>query len=170
MLASFLFFSIVSQHCYRLFPSVHKLLHSLSIQIFGLMSQPVAHNTFGFMVTVTLLRPSSDKLADLYTFFGRNMWRHKQLTFSNEFQLVCTIQQKKKDNWSLFNPGACFLVANLCWSPKLSSSSLYSGKQIRSMWKRSRTKTKWNRLASICIRSSYTEKLTLFIEWPSYKQ
>ena len=49
-----LFFNVFSQHCHTLFPFVHKLPYSLGIKIFGLLSQPVAHNTFDFIVTFKL--------------------------------------------------------------------------------------------------------------------
>ena len=48
------FFNVVPQHCHTFIPSVHKLPHSLRRNIFRLMSQPVAHNTFDLIITLTL--------------------------------------------------------------------------------------------------------------------
>ena len=112
MVTSFLFFNAVSQHCHTLFPSVHKLPYSLSIKIFGLMSQPVAHSRSRPSFILNTAPSSFKQVSPLVHILSAeacdtiNSW-HSPMNFN----WFAPLGNQKFDNWPLFNPGACFLVA-----------------------------------------------------------
>ena len=98
-------------HCH---PSVRMNESILSFDWYDHLRRLYFHRISGLSSSSTLLCVSLNKLSHLSTFFYWNMWHHKQLVFSYEFQLVCTVpfSNRKFDDWLLFNPGACFLVGH----------------------------------------------------------